>query len=126
VQLDCPEGSELHDPRVVRLEQGASHSAFIFGFLARDNARQSIIRAERLAAELIENIDRLFAPLPLDEGNRAQRARAVDQRKRVLADWRRPHATAMAMRQHGVLKPCPTLMFVNGAGELDKARPGLT
>jgi hypothetical protein len=44
---------------------------------SRDNTRQSIIRAERLAAELIENIDRLFAPLPLDEGNKAQRARAV-------------------------------------------------
>ncbi|WP_377827501.1 hypothetical protein ACFKHW_21680 [Bradyrhizobium lupini] len=62
---------------MVRLEQGAAHSALIFGFLARDNARRSIIRAERLAAELIENINRLFAPLPLDEGNKAQRARAV-------------------------------------------------
>jgi hypothetical protein len=57
---------------VVRLEQRAAHPAFIFGFLARDNARQSIIRAERLAAELIENIDRLFAPLPLDERNKAR------------------------------------------------------
>jgi hypothetical protein len=40
----------------------------IFGFLARDNGRQSVIRAERLNAELIENIDRLFAPFLLDEG----------------------------------------------------------
>ena len=58
----------------------------IFGFLARDNARQSVIRAERLNAELIVNIDGLFAPFLLDERNKAQRARAVDGRKRALAD----------------------------------------
>jgi hypothetical protein len=57
----------------------------IFGFLASDNARQAIVRAERLNAELIKNVDKLFAPFPLDEENKAQRARAVDQRKRALA-----------------------------------------
>ncbi|WOH52144.1 MULTISPECIES: hypothetical protein [unclassified Bradyrhizobium] len=49
--------------------------------------RQAIVRAERLTTELIRTVDRLFAPFPLDEENKAQRARAVDQRKRVLTEW---------------------------------------
>jgi len=86
------------------------------------NARQAIVRAERLNAELIEMIDRLFVPFPLDQDNKAQHARAVDQRKRVLAEWldaqisRDSNGDETAWR----LKPCPALMFVNGAGELDQ------
>lgn len=56
-------------------------------FRACDNARQAIVRAERLKGELIKNVDKLFASFPLDEENKAQRARTVDQRKRALAEW---------------------------------------
>jgi hypothetical protein len=52
-------------------------------------------------AELIRTVDGLFARFPLDEENKARRARAVDQRARVLAQLRMRRATAMAMRQHG-------------------------
>jgi hypothetical protein len=44
-----------------------ARSVAIFGFLACDNARQAIVRAERLNAELIKNVDKLFAPFPLGE-----------------------------------------------------------
>lgn len=80
------------------------------------------VRGERLTAELTRIVEGLFAPFPLDEGNKAQRARAVDQRARVLAEW----LDAQAMRDSKsddtawFLKPRPSLMFINGAGELDQ------
>ncbi|WP_334356349.1 MULTISPECIES: hypothetical protein [unclassified Bradyrhizobium] len=40
-----------------------------------------------MTTELIRAVDGLFAPFSLDEENKAQRARAVDQRARVLAEW---------------------------------------
>ena len=94
----------------------------VLGFLARDTVRQAIVRAERLTTELIRTIDRLFALFPLDEENKAQRARAVDQRARMLAESldaqaaRDSNGDGAAWR----LKPCSSLMFVNGAGELDQ------
>ncbi|MCJ9700030.1 hypothetical protein [Bradyrhizobium sp. SHOUNA76] len=93
-----------------------------FGFLKRDNARQAIVRAERLNAELIKHADKLFAPFPLDEENKAQRARAVDQRKRALAEWLDAQIARDSNGDETAchVKPCPTLMFVNGAGELDQ------
>lgn len=54
--------------------------------------------------------------------SKAQRARTVDQRARVLAEWldvqaaRDSHGNKAAWR----LKPCSSLMFINGAGELDQ------
>lgn len=75
-----------------------------------------------LNAELIKYVDKLFAHFPLDEENKAQRGRAVDQRKRALADWLDAQ-TARDSNGHETawrLKPCPALMFVNGAGELDQ------
>jgi hypothetical protein len=96
----------------------------IFGFLARDNVREAIVRAERLNAELIKNVDKLFAPFPLDEENKAQHARAVDQHKRALAEWLDAQ-TACDSNGHETawrLKLCAALMFVNGTGELDQKR----
>jgi hypothetical protein len=49
-------------------------------------------------------------------------ARAVDQRKRTLAEWLEAQ-TARDSNGHETawrLKPCPTPMFVNAAGELDQ------
>jgi hypothetical protein len=94
----------------------------VFGFLARDTVRQAIVRAERLMAELIRTVDGLFARFPLSEENKAQRARAVDQRARVLAQWLDAQAARDSNGDDEAwrLKPCPSLMFVNGAGELDQ------
>ena len=94
----------------------------VFGFLARDTVRQAIVRAERLMAELIRTVDGLFARFPLNEENKAQRARAVDQRARVLAQWLDAQAARDSNGDDEAwrLKPCPSLMFVNGAGELDQ------
>ena len=99
-----------------------ARSVAVFGFLARDTVRQAIVRAERLMAELIRTVDGLFAHLPLNEENKAQRARAVDQRARVLAQWLDAQAARDSNGDDGAwrLKPCPSLMFVNGAGELDQ------
>jgi hypothetical protein len=94
----------------------------VFGFLARDTVRQAIIRAERLTTELVGTVDGLFARFPLDQESKAQRARAVDQRARVLAEWLDAQATRDSNGDDGAwrLRPCPSLMFVNGAGELDQ------
>jgi hypothetical protein len=59
-------------------------------------------------------VEGLFAPFPLDEGNKAQRARAVDQRARVLAEWLDAQATRDCNSDRAwFLKPCPSLMFIN-------------
>nr|WP_235884491.1 autoinducer binding domain-containing protein [Bradyrhizobium frederickii] len=116
------DNGEPYDESTYRHWVSTARAAAIFGFLACDNARQAIVRAERLNAELIKNVDKLFALFPLDEENKAQRARAVDQRKRALAEWLDAQ-TARDSNGHEtawLLKPCPTLMFVNGAGELDQ------
>ncbi|PIT03969.1 hypothetical protein TSA1_26750 [Bradyrhizobium nitroreducens] len=116
------DNGEPYDESTYRHWVSTARAVAIFGFLARDNARKAIVRAERLSAELIKNVDRLFAPFPLNEENKAQRARAVDQRKSTLAKWldaqtaRDSNGDDTAWR----LKPCPELMFVNGAGELDQ------
>lgn len=76
---------------------------------------------ERLNAELIKTIDGRFAPFPVDEENKAQRARAVDQRKPVLAEWLDAQA---AHDSNGgdstAFEAVPAFMFVNDAGELDQ------
>jgi hypothetical protein len=84
--------------------------------------RHGGVRAERLTTELIRTVDGLFASFPLNEENKAQRARAVDQRARVLAEWLEAQAARDSNGDDGAwrLKPCPSLMFVNGAGELDQ------
>ncbi|MEH2540691.1 MULTISPECIES: hypothetical protein [unclassified Bradyrhizobium] len=94
----------------------------VFGFLARDTVRQAIVRAERLTTELIRTVDGLFASFPLNEENKAQRARAVDQRARVVAEWLEAQAArdSNGANEAWRLKPCPSLMFVNSAGELDQ------
>ncbi|KJC52994.1 hypothetical protein UP09_01280 [Bradyrhizobium sp. LTSP885] len=116
------DNGEPYDESTYRHWVSIARAVAVFGFLARDAVRQAIVRAERLSTDLIRNVDRLFAAFPLDEENKAQRARAVDQRKRVLADWL--HAQAARDSSDGErawrLKPCPALMFVNGAGELDQ------
>jgi hypothetical protein len=116
------DNGEPYDESTYRHWVSTARAVAVFGFLARDTVRQAIVRGERLTTELIRTIDRLFAPFPLDEENKAQRARAVDQRARVLAEWldaqaaRDSNGDGAAWR----LKPCSSLMFVNGAGELDQ------
>jgi hypothetical protein len=78
---------EPYDESTYRHWVSTARAVAVFGFLARDTVRQAIVRGERLTTELIRTIDMLFAPFPLDEQNKAQRARAVDQRARVLAEW---------------------------------------
>jgi hypothetical protein len=116
------DNGEPYDESTYRHWVSTARAVAVFGFLARNTVRQAIVRAERLTTELIRTIDRRFAPFPLDEENKAQRARAVDQRARVLAEWldaqaaRDSNGDGAAWR----LKPCSSLMFVNGAGELDQ------
>jgi hypothetical protein len=105
------DNGEPYDESTYRHWVSTARAVAIFGFLARDNARQAIVRAERLSAELIKNVDKLFAPFPLDEENKAQRARAVGQRKGALAEWldaqtardSNGHETSMALEA----LPCP-------------------
>jgi hypothetical protein len=116
------ENGEPYDESTYRHWVSIARSLAVFGFLARDTIRQAIVRAERLSNELIRNVDILFASFPLDEENKVQRARAVDQRKRVLAEWLDARAARDCNGDETAwrLKPCPALMFVNGAGELDQ------
>jgi hypothetical protein len=116
------DNGEPYDENTYRHWVSTARAVAVFGFLARNTARQAIVRAECLATELIRNVDKLFARFPLDGDNKAQRARAVDQRTRVLAEW----LDAQVARDGNgddaawLLKPCPSLIFVNGAGELDQ------
>ena len=113
---------EPYDESTYRHWVSIARAVAVFGFLARDTVRQAIVRAERLTSELIRTVDRLFATFPLDEENKARRARAIDQRARVLTEWL---DAQMARDSNGDdaawrLKPSPSLMFVNGAGDLDQ------
>ncbi|QQO23461.1 hypothetical protein JJB98_27760 [Bradyrhizobium diazoefficiens] len=116
------DNGEPYDESTYRHWVSTARAVAVFGFLARDTVRQAIVRAERLTAELTRIVEGLFAPFPLDEGNKAQRARAVDQRARVLAEWLDARATRDSKSDDTAwfLKPRPSLMFINGAGELDQ------
>ena len=92
------DNGEPYDESTYRHWVSTARSVAVFGFLARDTIRQAIVRAERLSTELIGSVDQLFAPFPLDEENMAQRARAVDQRKRVLAEWLSARAARLQWR----------------------------
>jgi hypothetical protein len=99
------DNGEPYDESTYRHWVSTARAIAVFGFLARDTVRQAIVRAERLTTELIRNVDKLFAPFPLDEESNALRARTVDQRARACwrNGWmRRPRATAMATTQLGV------------------------
>ncbi|ANW00235.1 hypothetical protein LMTR13_08685 [Bradyrhizobium icense] len=69
---------EPYDDSTCRHRVSTARAVAVFGFLARDSVRQVIVRAERLTTEL------LFASFPLNEENKAQRARAVDHRAHLL------------------------------------------
>lgn len=73
-------------------------------------------------AELNRTVDGLFARFLLDEENKARRARAIDQRARALVEWLDVQAARDSNGDQAAwrVKPCPSLMFVNGAGELDQ------
>ena len=81
------DNGEPYDKSTYRHWVSTARNIAAFGFLARDTVRQAIVRAERLTTELIRTVDALLAPFPLDEENKARRARAVDQHARVLAEW---------------------------------------
>jgi len=81
------DNGEPYDESTYRHWVSTARNIAVFGFLARDTVRQAIVRAERLTTELIRTVDALLAPFPLDEENKARRARAVDQHARVLAEW---------------------------------------
>jgi hypothetical protein len=116
------DNGEPYDESTYRHWVSTARAVTVFGFLARDSARQAIVRAERLTTELTRAVDGLFATFPLDEENKARRARAVDQRARALAEW----LDAQTARDSNgdkaawLLKPCQSLMFVNSVGELDQ------
>jgi hypothetical protein len=113
---------EPYDESTYRHWVSTARAVAVFGFLARDTVRQAIVRAERLTTELIRTVDGLLASFPLNEENKAQRARAVDQRARLLAEWLEGQAARDSNCDDGAwrLKPCPSLMFINGAGEPDQ------
>jgi len=108
------DNGEPYDESTYRHWVSTARAVAVFGFLARDTVRQAIVRAERLTTELIRTVDGLFARFPLNEENKAQRARAVDQRARVLAEWLDAQAARDSNGDDGAwrLKPCPSLMFV--------------
>jgi hypothetical protein len=116
------DNGEPYDESTYRHWVSTARAVAVFGFLARDTVRQAIVRAEQLTTELTRTVDGLFARFPLNEENKAQRARAVDQRAHVLAEWLYAQAARGSNGDDGAwrLKPCPSLMFVNGAGELDQ------
>jgi hypothetical protein len=116
------DNGEPYDESTYRHWVSTARAVAVFGLLARDTVRQAIVRAERLMAELIRTVDGLFARFPLDEENKARLARAVDQRARALAEWLDVQAARDSNGDEAAwrLKPCPSLMFVNGAGELDQ------
>jgi hypothetical protein len=116
------DNGEPYDESTYRHWVSNARAVAVFGFLARDTVRQAIVRAERLTTELIRSLDGLFARFPLNDENKAQRARALDQRARVLAEWVGAQAARDSNGDDGAwrLKPCHSLMFVNGAGELDQ------
>jgi hypothetical protein len=71
------DNGEPYDESTYRHWVSTARAVAVFGFLVRDTARQAIVRAERLMAELVRTVDVLFARFPLDEENKARRARAV-------------------------------------------------
>ena len=71
------DNGEPYDESTYRHWVSTARAVAVFGFLARDSVRQAIVRAERLTTELIRTVDGLFASFPLNEENKAQRARAV-------------------------------------------------
>jgi hypothetical protein len=80
------DNGEPYDQRTYRHWVSTARAAAVFGFLAPDTVRQAIVRAERLSHELIKAVDGLFASFPLKDENKAQRARIIYQRARVLAE----------------------------------------
>jgi len=116
------DNGDPYDESTYRHWVSTARAVAVFGFLARDTVRQAIVRAERLTTELIRTVDGLFASFPLNEENNAQRTRAVNQRAHVLAEWLDAQTASDSNGDDGVwrLKPCPSLMFINGAGELDQ------
>jgi len=111
-----------YDDSTYRHWVSTARAVAVFGFLARDTVRQAIVRAERLMAELIRTVDGLLARFPLDEEKKARRARALDQRARLLAEWLDEHTARDSNGDETAwrLMPCSSLMFVNGAGQLDQ------
>jgi len=103
------DNGEPYDESTYRHWVSTARAVAVFGFLARDTVRQAIVRSERLTAELTRIVEGLFAPFPLDEGNKTQRARAVDQRARVLVEWLDAQATRDSKSDDRAwfLKPCP-------------------
>ena len=72
------DNGEPYEESTYRHWVSTARAVAVFGFLACDTVRQAIVRAERLTAELIRTVDGLFASFPLNEENKAQRARTVD------------------------------------------------
>jgi hypothetical protein len=79
------DNGEPYDESTYRHWVSTARAVAVFGFLARDTARQAIVRAERLTVELTRTVDRLFATFPLDERTRrGGPARSISARVR----WR--------------------------------------
>ena len=94
-----------------------------FGFLHRDTPQAAIARAERLADALTAALPTVFRRYPIEEDqDKAIRARMVDGRNRALAEWMVAQASRDSNGDESAwrLKPCSSLFFVNGSGELDR------
>lgn len=94
-----------------------------FGFLDRDSPQAAIARAERLADALTAALPTVFKRYPIEEDqDKAVRARMVDGRNRALAGWMAAQASRDSNGDESAwrLKPCPSLFFINGSGELDR------
>ena len=55
------DNGEPYDESIYRHWVSIARAIAVFGFVARDTVRQAIVRADRLAAELIRTVDGLFA-----------------------------------------------------------------
>jgi hypothetical protein len=114
---------QAYDENAYRHWVATTRTFAAFGFLKRETPQAAINRAQRLAEELNAALPASFKPYPFEEDqDKPTRARMIDGRSRALADW----MAAQAMRDCNSdesawrLKPCPSLYFVNSAGELDR------
>ncbi|MGX9389792.1 hypothetical protein ACWX0K_10800 [Nitrobacteraceae bacterium UC4446_H13] len=110
-----------YDDSTYRHWVSTARDVAVFGFLARMTISEAINRAIANAAALRAAMPAIIKKHPVEDLEGAALARALDARGRAVRDFidavntRDSNAEASAWR----LPPCPSLMFVNKAGELD-------
>jgi hypothetical protein len=108
-----------YDESTYRHWVSTARAVAVFGFLARDTVRQAIRPRGATDHRTDQSCSHVFRSM---KTKRRRVPRAVDQRARVLAEWLDAQAAQDSNGDEAAwrLKPCPSLMFVNGAGELDQ------